>query len=69
MNFEDLNITSTSLFKPLFREYISSGDDQYNCTLLPFQVNDEVYLIDTYHINDYHYYYEDYVERLIKGGQ
>ena len=68
MNFKDLNITSTSLFKPLFREYISSGDDQYNCTLLPFQVNDEVYLIDTYHINDYHYYYEDYVESLIKGG-
>ena len=68
MNFEDLNITSTSLFKPLFREYISSGDDQYNCTLLPFQVNDEVYLIDTYHIKIFGdnpiKYYKRYLKKL-----
>lgn len=69
MTFKDLNITSTSLFKPLFEESFGGADDQINGNLLPFQVNDEVYLIDTYHIDEYsHENYENYVEKLIKNG-
>jgi hypothetical protein len=69
MTFKDLNITSTCLFKPLFEESFGGADDQINGNLLPFQVNDDVYLIDTYHIDEYsHENYENYVEKLIKNG-
>lgn len=68
MTFKDLNITSTCLFKPLFEESLGWDDDQINGNLLPFQVNDDVYLIDTYHITDYHHMYENYVEKLIENG-
>lgn len=50
MTFKDLNITGTSLFRPRFDERIDYYDRQHYNYLLPFQVNDDVYLVDTYHI-------------------
>lgn len=60
MNFKDLNITCSSVFRPKFSEGQGQLDDQYYGYLIPFQIDtyDEsirnistsVYLIDTYHI-------------------
>lgn len=50
MTFKDLNITGTSLFRPRFDERVDYYDRQHYDYLLPFQVRDNVYLVDTYHI-------------------
>lgn len=68
MTFKDLNITNTTLFYPRFNERQDKYDAQFNEYLLPFQVNDEVYLIDTYHIKIFGdnpiKYYKRYLEKL-----
>ena len=39
MNFKDLNITCSSVFRPKFSESHGQLDDQYYGYLIPFQVD------------------------------
>lgn len=68
MTFKDLNITNTTVFYPRFNERQDKYDAQFNEYLLPFQVNDDVYLIDTYHIKIFGdnpiKYYKKYLQKL-----
>ena len=58
MTLEELGIKPTFLYSANFEEGSSYLDDQYYGLLLPFQVGNDVYLIDTYHITHYGSYDE-----------
>ena len=63
MTFEELGIKSTFLYRPNFPERESYLDNQCYGILLPFQVGDAVYLIDTYHISSHYGNYEAFINK------
>lgn len=56
MNFKELEIKGTYLYTYRHNSRQNDLDNQFYGFVLPFQVNDEVYLIDTYHISHYESY-------------